>query len=144
MMHRGATNTIGFAEFGRRSATEGLEKNVRIAEGIAHETGHVFDLRVFGSFAEEKYFSLQDNGPFMAAWEKDMAYLKENPQLYKDLDQAFLRHMKPGGFGTKETFAELWANAHGYSALIHLGISDIRPLWPHAIKVVEECIHSLS
>lgn len=144
MSHQGRTNTIGLAEFGRSPAPDRpLSKNTRISEGVAHETGHVFDRRVFGNAERIEYFSVRENGPFLPAWEADLQYLEANVHLYENLDEQFKRHMKPGGRGAKETFAEVWANAHGYSALKHRGIYDIRPLWPRCTEVVQDCIRSL-
>ncbi len=144
MMHRGRTDTIGLAEYGRSPAPDRpLSKNTRIAEGIAHETGHVFDFRVFGNAEQKAYFSLREDGPFLSAWVADLADLQAHPELYESLDVQFARHMKRGGSGTKETFAETWTNEHGYSSLKHRGINDIRPLWPRCTEVVQDCIQSL-
>lgn len=144
MMHRSKTNTIGFAEYGRTpSLSPFLRKNTRTADGIAHESGHVFDLRVFGHAEKREYFSLRENGSFMQAWEADVAYLESHPECYSSLDKQFSRHMVRGGFGTKETFAEIWANAHGYSALHHVGIEEIKSYFPRSASVIDACIDSL-
>ena len=144
MMHRGATNTIGLSEYRRSpSALACLGKNVRIVEAIAHETGHAFDLRGFGDGENMDYFSLKPDQPFLKAWKADLADLLKQPELYSSLDIQFQRHMEPDGRGTKETFAEIWANAHGHSALAHVGIDDIRPYFPECTAVVEDCVRSL-
>lgn len=140
MMHRGATDTIGLSEYGRCSDPPFLVKNTCIAEGIAHETGHAFDLRVFGDVANWDYFSLQPDQPFLEAWESDIADLLDKPELYASLHKEFQRHLKTDGSGTKETFAELWTNAHGHSALNHVGISEIQSYFPRSAKIVEDCI----
>lgn len=144
MMHRSKTNTIGLAEYGRTpSLSPFLRKNTRIAEGIAHESGHIFDLRVFGHAENREYFSLRENGSFMQAWEADVTDLELHPERHAFLDKQFSRHMVRGGFGTKETFAEIWANAHGYSALRHVGIEEIKSYFPRSTSIVEACIDSL-
>jgi hypothetical protein len=144
MFHRGATNTIGLAEYRRiESASGRLAKNNYAAEGIAHESGHAFDLRVLGNVASREYFSLNPAQPFLAAWHMDMKRLEAAPQLVDGLHPIFRRHMKPDGSGSKETFAELWANHHGYSALRQFNIDDIRPYWPNSSAVLKECIAGL-
>lgn len=145
MMHRGATNTIGLSEYGRfLTDCPRLFKNGSIVEAIAHETGHAFDLRVFGDGDNLEYFSLQPDQPFLKAWQADLADLLEQPQSYSSLDIQFQRHMEPDGRGTKETFAEIWANAHGHSALSHVGIDDIQSYFPRSAQIVHDCIRSLS
>lgn len=144
MMHRGATDTIGLSEYGRScSAHPFLVKNTRIIEGIAHETGHAFDLRIFGDAENWDYFSLQPDQPFLKAWQADLVDLLDKPEVYESLDFQFQRHMQPDGRGTKETFAEIWANAHGHSALSHVGIPEIQSYFPRSAQIVHDCIVSL-
>lgn len=149
MLYRGKTDTIGIAEYGRGYQSGRLFRNFstnnHILESIAHETGHAFDRYIFGDGTRQGYFSVQEDKPFYRAWVKDLEKLNDNPDLYSKLSAQFSRFLEIDDcYGARETFAEIWTNSHGYSAMKSLGIDDIRLFWPRCTEIVEDCIASLS
>lgn len=142
-MYKSGSNEIYMGEYSRDFKSGKLEKNKSIAAGIAHEVGHAFDRVVFNNPKKSMAYSMNPEHAFLHAWSRDLEELKENPSIWCDLDPEFTRHMESDGSGVRETFAEIWANAHGYCTLQPHGIEDIRPLWPECTEIVEFCIGSL-
>ncbi|MFP4313168.1 MAG: hypothetical protein ACLFR0_02465 [Alphaproteobacteria bacterium] len=143
MMYRFRTDEILLGEHARSLTSGKLVKNQTILGGIAHEIGHAFDRTIFNDPEEQLCFSNDEEQPFIHAWRHDVKELKHDPDQYKPLGEIFERHMVEGGYGARETFAEIWANAHGQSGLWDHGIDDIRLFWPACTAVIEECIAHL-
>ncbi len=143
MLYNSSNNHIIISEFYRSSVTNRWRKNPEIGAAIAHESGHFFDDKVFGTSCGHKgYFSTDPEREFLRAWQADLSNLKRHPERTGNLDEIFNRHMEGDGFGARETFAELWSNTHGHSALLSYNIQSIRAEWTKCAAIVERLVNT--